>query len=330
MKKPFSLFCVALLCVASLFANGAAEGATPQKGSSVQLPKRIQLIVASTAGGFADTHARIISNYLQETSGINVAVVNQPDGGGIVAYDNVKNAKKDGSTLLFYHTNFALACVSGVYNADPIKDFTVISEMETGGAQVMVVSAKSKYKTLDDYINDSLARPNEVSYGMQTGGASQIMAALLGQDKGNKLKMVEAGNQTEKIASLLGGYIDACNIGAASASQYVANGDMRVLCNFGNERDPYYPDFPTAKEQGYPACVYTADFWIHGPAGMDPALVSALNDLFKGLETDQKVKELLAKQTSSYTWKDLDTANADYVKVVETLDKIATAIGLKK
>lgn len=217
-----------------------------------------------------------------------------------------------------------------MYDADPIADFTTISELETGGAQVLVVSAKSSFETLDDYINAALEQPETITFGMQAGGASQIMGALLEQDKGCKLKMVEAGNQTEKITSLLGGYIDACNIDASTAAQYVEAGDMRVLCSFGAETDPFYPDFKPAKDLGYSSCVYTADFWLHGPAGMEPALVNAINDIFKDMETDEAITSLLEKQTSVYKWVDNETAVKDYAEVVSSLDSISEEIGLKE
>lgn len=313
-------------CSTAAIASSESTAAMAGAAADVAMPDNIQLIVAATAGGFADAHARIVATYLQETTGIPVAVVNQAEGGGVVAYDNVKNAKADGSTLLFYHSNFALACVNGTYDADPINDFTPIAWLESGGVQAIVVSANSPYQTLDDYINAALENPGTVTFAIQSGGASEIIGAQLEKDKNCDLDLVEAGNQTEKIASLLGGYIDACNIGGATAAQYVESGDMRVLCSLGKERDPFYPDFVPAAEQGYPSVVYESDFWLHGPADMDPALVEALNGMFKDMESNEKVKEQLEKQTSFYTWRDVSSGVEEYQRVVTSLEEITNKL----
>lgn len=202
MKKRVSIMLAAALCM-SVFAGCSSQSAAPsgstepakeeqkaeastdgQKAEKAEQGEKsavwptdsVQLIVASTAGGFADTHARLVAQYLQESTGVPFAVVNQADGGGIVAYDTVKNAAPDGKTLLFYHSNFALACTTNVYEADPIADFTTIAQLETGGSQVMVVSAKSPYETLDDFINAAIEKPGELSLAYRLAAHPSLWA----------------------------------------------------------------------------------------------------------------------------------------------------------
>lgn len=148
------------------------------------------------------------------------------------------------------------------------------------------------------------------------------------KDKPCEINLVEAGNQTEKIASMLGGYLDACNISASSAAQYVESGDMRVLCSFSSKADPYYPEFLPAAELGYPSAVFESDFWIHGPAGMDPALVEAINLAFKDMETDQTMKEALALQTSEYIWRDQAESLENYKALCQSLIETAESLGM--
>jgi tripartite-type tricarboxylate transporter receptor subunit TctC len=316
------------LIITLVFAGCGASSSSSSPKKEVKWPSSVQLVVAATAGGFADAHARIITQYLQKATGVPFAVVNQADGGGIVAYDTVKNAKPDGSVLLFYHSNFIIACETGVYDADPVADFTTVAWMEPGGIQVVVVSAKSPYKTLDDYVNAALAKPGQVSFGMQTGGASHFIGALLGKDKGVEFNFIEAGNQTEKIVSVLGGYLDACNISPNAAKQYELSGDMRVLCSTSAYDDPFYPEYKTAVSQGYPSAAFDADYWLIGPKGMDPALVELINGALKGLETDPEIKDALAKQGSVYTWRSPEDSLARMTQQAEALRDVAKSLGL--
>lgn len=307
-------------CAAAPVAPAAAAPAAEAPAEAVEAPAEaaevewpttgVQLIVPATAGGLADRHARIVADYLQKETGGSFAVVNQPDGGGVVAYDTVNKAKPDGNILLFYHSNFLINCATGMYDASPIDDFTTIAALESGGDMIVVTRADSPYQTLEDYVNDALARPGEVSFGIQAGGASHFLAGLLSKDKKIEFNLIEVGNETEKVQALLGGFVDACHLGPAAARQYIDSGDLRVLCSSGSKVDPNFPDFIPAAEQGLPSAIYVPYFWLMGPKGMDPALVEKINAAFKNMETDADVAELLKGQASSYEYKDIPESEA--------------------
>jgi tripartite-type tricarboxylate transporter receptor subunit TctC len=142
------------------------------------------------------------------------------------------------------------------------------------------------------------------------------------------VNFIEAGNQTEKITSLLGGYLDGCNIGPGAAKQYEQSGDMRVLCSVSSKDDPFYPEYKTAVSQGYPSAAYDGDFWLMGPKGMDPALVELINGALKGMETDPEVKDLFAKQGSVYTWVDPKDSFEIMRRQVEKHKELVKSIGL--
>ncbi len=310
-------------------ATSSAEATSSETIIKVDWPTQsVQLIVASTAGGLADTHARIVADYLQKKTGVPFAIVNQPDGGGIVAYDTVRNSKPDGTTLLFHHSNFLINCVTGFYEADPLSDFTTIAALESAGAMVVIVPANSPYQTLDDYINDALARPGEVSFGIQTGGASHFLGALLSKDKDVKLNYIEVGNQTEKIASLLGGFIDACHVSPSAAKQYIESGDVRALCSSDSVVDPNFPDFIPAADMGYPSAVYMPYFWLIGPKDMDPALCEAINIAFKDIQDDPEMQQAFANQASSYQWKNYEDSQKQMEEQLQMHREVAAMIGM--
>jgi tripartite-type tricarboxylate transporter receptor subunit TctC len=62
--------------------------------------KQIRLVVPYSAGGGADTTARLIAPKLQEALGQTVVIDNKPGAGGTIGDDSVAKASPDGHTLL--------------------------------------------------------------------------------------------------------------------------------------------------------------------------------------------------------------------------------------
>lgn len=70
-------------------------------GVRAQEGERITLVVGYPAGGATDVLARVIAAGLRTHTGATVVVENKPGAGGRIATEYVKNAKSDGSMLLF-------------------------------------------------------------------------------------------------------------------------------------------------------------------------------------------------------------------------------------
>jgi len=64
------------------------------------LPKTINIHVGFTAGGPADTTARLIAEKLRESTGSAVVVQNRPGAGGTIAAAAVAQMEPDGGNLL--------------------------------------------------------------------------------------------------------------------------------------------------------------------------------------------------------------------------------------
>ena len=80
-------------CVALALGTSGAYAQT----SSV---RPIRLVIPLTAGGGADTTARILAQKLSENTGQSFIVENRPGAGGNIAFDFVAKADPDGHTLL--------------------------------------------------------------------------------------------------------------------------------------------------------------------------------------------------------------------------------------
>ena len=132
------------------------------------------------------------------------------------------------------------------------------------------------------------------------------------------------------ITALLGGHVEACSAGPKFVSMAQA-GQVRVLAVHTQKRMAEFPDVPTLIELG---CNYFNDtlFSIHGPAGMDPAIVKKLEDAFaKAVDSAQfkKVAEKFAlvptKMSSKEYTKLLEDGWPKQVKIFKDLGMIKAA-----
>src|SRR5205809_5189110 len=107
---------------------GLAAALVATSATAQQYPtKSITMLVPYAAGGPTDTVARVVAQHMAKPLGQTVIVENKPSAGGILAPEQVKNAKPDGYTILIHHVG--MATTPALYRQlrfDPLKDFDYI------------------------------------------------------------------------------------------------------------------------------------------------------------------------------------------------------------
>lgn len=276
------------LSIALPFSAASAEGWP--SGS-------VQLIVPAKPGGGTDAAARLIGAALSEKTGGNFVVVNNPGGGGAIAAEQVRTAKTDGNTLLFYHSGLLSAYHTGGYDHSPIDEFALAIAMPVAGSYSLAVPADSPYQTMADLVQATKDSPDKITLGVQLRGSSHFMAGLIAMSSGSEFRVVEAGSDADKLVQLQGHQINAALVNTPGALQYVEKGDLRVLATIAGtpDRDANAADFPSMAELGYADAVYGLDFLVMGPNGMDPADVEAINAAFTAVLNDAAITEQLTK-----------------------------------
>ena len=130
--------------------------------------KNVEIQVPAKAGGGTDVMARALANKVSGESGSTITIVNNTDGGGVVACEKASAGKKDGSTLTQWHLTMLIKTAAGLYDKSATEDFTVIGVAvpKDKANNVLVVSGGSSYQTLDDLIGAAKERPGEVMFGV--------------------------------------------------------------------------------------------------------------------------------------------------------------------
>ncbi len=312
-------------------ASGGSE-AEAQPAESDWPTSTVQLLVPAAAGGATDLSARAFASVLQSDFSSDFVVVNQTDGSGVVAFENTRNAPTDATTLLYYHSGIFVSIATGLYDKNPLEDFTVISNLPAGGSYSVVVAADSPYNTMEDLINDAKANPGKITAGIQNGSSSHIMTGMLIYDTGADFKMIEAGSDQEKLAAMQGGHMTFCFLNSKNAKPYTESGDLKILATIAGspDRDPNLPDIPSLYELGYEDCLYGTDFYILGPKGIDEATVEKINAAIGEAVNVQSVIDVHNTINMPVEWLNVEDSITRMTETQDSIFKVAQAIGLMK
>ena len=263
-----------LHATAATTASVAALG-LPGLAQAQAFPSRpIKYICPWPAGGSTDVVMRAIAESAGKALGTTVVIENKPGAGGMMAPNELVNAKPDGYTLAqLPHGVFRIPHMQKT-QFDTLKDFTWIACL-TGYTFGLVVPAASPIQNIKDYVDFARANPEKMTYGHTGLGTSPHLAIEeFAQKAGIKLTNVPFKGNAENMQAILGGHVMAAS-DATGWGPHVDAGKLRLLATYGSKRTKRWPTVPTLTELGY-ATVSDSPFGVGGPKGMDPAIVKTI------------------------------------------------------
>ena len=268
----------------ALVALGAAGLAGAFPALAQAFPSRpVRIIPFGTGGGPIDTLARIYGEKLQQRWSQPVVVEPKPGASGIIAADAVAKAAPDGYTVMLTlpltHINAAILQSKLPY--DPVKDFSPLSMIGTGGP-MLVARADAPYATLKDFVEYARKQPKGLTFGTWgNGSAAHLFGELLKRETG--VNLIHAAYKAEAAAhnDLFGGALDFAWANPATARGHIQAGKMKALAVAGTRRLSILPNVPTFTEQGYKG--FDLDSWIgaYAPARTPQAVVDAWADALR-------------------------------------------------
>lgn len=286
------MVCGCLLAVSlASCSNTAKPGATDSYPS-----KDIQGSVMWSAGGVCDTVSRSIGGVAQGLLGTNIIFTNRPGSGGAVSTTYVTAQNADGYELLFGAENPQIAKVMGTAEID-YDDFTPINLFCTSYG-VVCVSKNSPYNTIEELVDDVLARPGQVIMATTgAGGLPETVAAMMADVNGTQPNMVPFDGESECMTAVIGGNADYTIVTLGSAASFYQSGDIKLLSMVAGEPVEGYDEVPVIQDS-YPDY---AKYLPWGPFygvfvknGTDQAVVDKLTEAFASACEDDSFKELVA------------------------------------
>lgn len=205
----------------------------------------LSVVVGYKPGGGYDAYARMLAPAIEARTGATVVVRNRPGGGGLVAVNELANARNDDLT-------YSLINVAAVVIAQGLRMEAVQFDIGTfdwlAGLRPerrVLVTPKGQTAlpwTLDDA--DQLrwaagGRADEMALG----------AALVSEAFGLDARIITGyGGTSEAILGVIRGEADAAIISADSARQYAEAREIEVIATLGSQRSALFPDVPTLAE----------------------------------------------------------------------------------
>jgi tripartite-type tricarboxylate transporter receptor subunit TctC len=294
MFRAIALFCVLAF---SSFAASAQSGYPT---------KPVKIVVPVTTGGPSDLVARLLADKLAASLGKPVVIENRPGASQTVGAAAVAKSDPDGYTLLQAAANMAInPFLMSDLPYDTVKDFAPVSLTHLT-PYVFVVSAQQPVNSLAELFKHIRDNPGKITYGTTGQGSPQQLATLL------LAQMVPLGDMTEiqyKGSSaahpdLISNRISFMIDPLAASAPHIKSGSLRALAVTTPQRNPAFPNLPTAVEAGVPGYDFASWGGLFAPAGTPREVVMRLNaEVARALASDDLRKRfddmgLVAKASS--------------------------------
>ena len=308
--------------LAAPVAIGAAQG----QGAWPDRP--VRFIVPYSAGGVADTIARILQPRVAEHLGQSFIIENRTGASGAIGAAAVAQSPADGYTLLFEGATFAtLPEVRRDLPFDYGAAFIPVVQVTT---QPYIIGVRAGFPATDlaGFVAEAKKRPGEVTYG--TPGVAHIghfMGEALQMAAGIRLEHVPFRGGADVARELAGGRIDAGIISYSSLRPAVERGTTLIASTAGR-RQASLPQIPVIGETfpGYDMASWTGVF---APAGTPAVAVNRFVQALRAAIGDAEVRRRLEAAGADAVGSDPEAFAAVIRRDRETARRIVQATGLR-
>lgn len=312
----------AAVLFAGLTAVMAAEPVMAQN-----YPERpVRIVIPVPPGGMMGNMANLIGSHLQQRLGQNFVVDPRPGGGGAIAFEQVKNARPDGYTLLLgtISNSAILPAIRDDLPYDILNDYTPLTHL-VSGESVFVVPAASPINSLDELIayGREDGNPTCGTHGMSS--TPHLACALLNTSYGTRFTVIHYTGSAPALTALVGGET-AMLFATTDAIEFILNGSLRALAVTSDERMAELPDVPTTDELGYPDLKVSAWYGIYAPAGISEDVKGVLSGaLADAMKSEEWLKSISAVRMSPSPDSSPEAFDALIRSELERWDPIAKA-----
>ena len=243
----------------------AAQAAFPNKP--------VRIIVPLPASGAADVSVRMMAEFLQQPLGQSIMVENQPGGVYQIGIQAITSAPADGYTLI--HLNATMCAVqASLKRFDMLKQLIPVGYM--GSTDTMLcIANNAPFKTTQEMIAWGKANPGKINYGSTGPGSMEHLSMVsIMQRVGITGNNIPFKGGPDGALALAQGEIHAMPLAAPLIIQF--KDKFKPIIALSEQRIPFLPDIPTAKEQGMD--IPTVNYWggLAAPAGTPASVIETL------------------------------------------------------
>jgi tripartite-type tricarboxylate transporter receptor subunit TctC len=291
---------------------GAALQWAAVAAAQVPASKPITIIVPFTAGGPADTLARLLGERMERTLGQSFIVENVTGAAGSVGIGRVVRAAPDGQTIGIGHLGTQIFN-GALYHLqyDLVNDLEPIALLP---ANVGVIVAKRDVPAHDltELIAWLKANPDQATSATAGIGSVAHLASIYFQDKtGATLRIVPYRGGSAALNDVIAGHVSFMfdQLTGSSAELY-RSGKVRPFALAAKARLPLIPDVPTVDEAGVPGLYVSTWYSLWAPKGTPRGVIARLNAAVVAALADPAVRNRLEEQAAQIPARDQQTPEA--------------------
>ena len=284
-------------------AAALAFGAIAARADSFPT-KPLKIVVIVAPGGSADGVARLVAENLAPRLGQPVVVENRPGAGGNIATQTVAQSAGDGYTLLLSANNHTInpsLFSNAGYTIDQLVPVAELME----GPSVLSVAADSRFKSLQDVIDEAKKRPGQLSFGSAgVGIPNHIAGEMLKKAAGIDMVHVPYRGSGPSMVDAIAGHLPLVSSSLVAAMPHLESGKLRALAVTSGKRWPSAPDIPAASEFGLPGYEHMTWLGLFAPKGTPDGIVARLNREVNAVLALPDVRERVRKMGGDVMQKD--------------------------
>ena len=255
-----------VLRLAAAWAAGAAAGANAQ---STWPAKPVNLVVPFPAGGGTDAFARPLAAQFARLTGKQLVIDNRGGAGGTLGAGIAAKAPADGYTLFMGAVHHAIApSMYPKLDYDIEKDFVPLALL-ANVPQVLVVNPRKLPMTdFKSFLEHVRKNPGKLNYGSAGSGTSHHLAGeLFKQQSSTFITHIPYRGAGPALQGLIAGDVEMMFDGLGSSAAHIKGGRIKALMMAGKQRNPAFPDVPSAAELGLPDYTVTTWYGLWAPKG---------------------------------------------------------------
>ncbi len=310
---------------ASLAAPAVARG---QQGWP---PATITWLNPFPAGGGTDVFARPLAAQVGEQLGCQIIIDNKGGAGGTVGASQAAKMKPDGSVFFVGAIHHTIA--PSIYKSldyDLEKDFIPITMIALVPQVISINPSRVPVTTASDFIAYVKKNPGKVNYASPGAGTAHHLAGeLFKLETKTDITHVPYRGAGPAMQDLLAGNADMMFDGMGTSAAQIRTKRLIGLAVATPQRNPEFPDIPTAAEIGVPNWIVSTWYGLWAIKGTPQPIVDRMHG---------EVVKALASPKLQQIWKDQTAqvggeSQADFAKRIRTeiekWQKVVDAAGVK-
>jgi tripartite-type tricarboxylate transporter receptor subunit TctC len=298
--------------------------------------KPVKIVLPYGPGGATDIVTRIVAEQMRQSLGQSFVVENKPGAFGIVAIQEMMNAKPDGYTLMT--GNVSTNAITPVIVPERLKinyakDVAPITNLIDIPAFIVVTTTNFAVKDVKELIAHAKKNPGKTRYGTVGAASYPHYDMAFFAKRAGDLDMVPIHNKQGAsgiINDMLTGDVQVAFLNVASTAAQIKAGKLRPIAVVNPTRLPDYPDVPTMKEVGYPDVGTVAWNGMFAPAATPRPVLEALHRAALAALNSDAGKAALTKQGFIIApSKSLDDARSWLTGQIDAWKKITAAVKIE-